>query len=268
MSNDFLRTRVVVITGSSRGIGREIARVFLESGARVVINGRDPASVAETAAGFEKQGFEVLAVHGDVSRIGDCTELVTRTLAAWGRIDILINNAGGGFRGAFDQTPPEVFRKVVESNLMSAAFMTRAAIEEIKKNKGSVVFISSLSGIRGLPLNAPYCVAKMGLTALAQTLRIELAGTGVHIGVAMVGLTDFDEQKRVVAADGSLMQISRNSHHTREQVAKIVLKMVRKRTFVKVLTPLGKVTAVLNRFCPALVEFIVMRSSRSGKYNQ
>lgn len=263
-----LKSKVALVTGSSKGIGKAIALELLKAGAKVVINGRDAAAVNATTEEFLQIGYPVLAIPADVSSIAGCRELVRKTVEGFGRIDLLINNAGGGFRGAFEDTSSDVFRQVVDSNLMSAAYLTRAAIGEIKKNKGSIVFISSLSGLRGMPINAPYSVAKMGLTALAQALKLELAGTGVHIGIVMVGFTDFDENKRVVTADGSLIPIRRKSHHTREQVAKIVLKVIRKRRFMVILTPLGKAMAILQRICPALVEWIIRKSSQSQDYNK
>ncbi len=263
-----MKDKVAIITGSSKGIGKVIAFEFLKAGCKVVINGRDDHFVNATSEHFATIGYSVLPAPADVTKADECAALVRITLKQFGKLDILINNAGGGFRGPFDKTLPEVFKQVVDLNLMSAVYMTHAAIEEIKKAKGSIVFISSLSGIRGLPLNSPYCVAKMGLTALAQSLRLELSGTGVHVGIVMVGLTDYDENKRIVAADGSLVPIRRRSHQSREQVAKIVLKMVSRRKYYKVLTPLGIVTNIFQKISPSLVEWIIGRSSKTGDYNK
>jgi NAD(P)-dependent dehydrogenase (short-subunit alcohol dehydrogenase family) len=263
-----LSGKVAVVTGSSQGIGKAIALELLRAGANVVLNARNADKLEQTLAEFRGLGYSPLAVPGDVTDFSICRQLVQETVSHFGRLDILVNNAGGGFRGAFSDTPPEVFKKVVDSNLMNAVYCTRAALEEIVRAGGSIIFISSLSGIRGLPLNGPYCVAKMGLTALAQTLRLELRPKGVHIGLVMVGLTDFDDDKRVVSADGSLIQIRRGAHQTREQVARIVLKTIARRKFQVVLTPLGKVNAIAQRISPALVEWIINRSGRTAAYNQ
>jgi short-subunit dehydrogenase len=146
---------------------------------------------------------------------------------------------------------------------MTAVYCTHAALPEIKKTKGSIVFISSLAAIRGLPSNGPYSVAKMGLTAFAETLRLELYNTGVHIGILNVGFTDYDEKKRVINADGTLVPISRRSHHTREQVADIILHAVRKRKRIVYLTLPGKLLVFLNRFFPKLLEWILARTTKS-----
>ncbi|MCF1751217.1 SDR family oxidoreductase [Mariniradius sediminis] len=259
--------KVVLITGSSRGIGKVTALRFLKAGAKVVLNGRSFESLNETQMEFRQLGFDPLASVGDVNDPEFCNALVQRTVSHFGRLDILINNAGGGFRGRVDETSPRIFQEVVNANLMSAGYCTHAALPEIKKTKGSIVFISSLAGIRGLPNNGPYCVAKMGLTAFAETLRLELNNTGVHIGILYVGFTDYDEKKRIINADGTLVPISRRSHHTREQVAEIILQTIRKRKRIVYLTLPGKLLVFLNRFFPGLLEWILARSTKSKFMN-
>jgi len=266
MSSSF-HGKVVVITGSSKGIGKATALEFLKAGASVVMNGRDPKKLHKTVNEFKGMGFDPLEVPGDMSSYHDCEELVRKTLQHFGCIDILVNNAGGGFRGKIEKTAPDVFKKVLNSNLMTAIYSTRAALESLKRSKGSVIFVSSLAGIRGLPENGPYCVAKMGLTALAQTLKLELHGTGVHVGIIMVGLTDYDQDKQVISADGSLMAIRRKSDQTREQVAKKILLLARNRKFLMVLTTLGKLNMLFQKISPSLVEWTIRQSSRTEKYN-
>lgn len=260
--------KVVIVTGSSQGIGKATALEFLKEGSNVVLNGRNPEKLDKTMKEFTSLGYNPLAVPGDLSNAEACKGLIASALEHFGRIDILVNNAGGGFRGRMDETSSEVVKSVIDSNLMSAIFCTEAAISEIKKNRGSIVFISSLSGIRGMPKNGPYCIAKMGLTALAQTMRLELSGTGVHIGIIYVGWTDFDENKRVTNADGSLIPITRKSKQTREQVAKIILRTIRRRKFKVILTFPGKALAFFDKICPPLIDWVMKRSEKTQKYNK
>ncbi len=262
-----LAGKVAVITGSDRGIGKATALEFLKAGAQVTINGLTTESVEKTAAEFRELGFEVFHVVGDISKYPYYEDLIQKTKAHYGKVDILINNAGMGFRGLLENTSHQVFDAVIDSNLKSAVHCTLAALEEIKRNKGSIVFISSLSGIRGIPYSGPYCVAKMGLTALAETLRMELHGSGVHIGLLYVGITDYDADKRVIAADGAMIPITRGHHHTREQVARIVLNCVRRRRFKLVLTWLGKLQAFFQRTSPAVLKWVLLRANHSGLYH-
>ena len=263
-----IRNKVVVITGSSKGIGKAIALEFSKAGAQVILNGRNPEKLHRTVLEFNELGYEPLEIQGDMSNYCECEKLMHSTLKHYGRIDILINNAGGGFRGKIEDTAPNVFKKVLDSNLMTAIYATRAALNILKKSKGSIIFVSSLAGIRGLPENGPYCIAKMGLTALAQTLKLELCETGVHVGIAMVGLTDYDKDKQVISADGSMIPIRRKSDQTREQVAQKILDMAKKRKYLVILTFLGKLNYLLQRISPHTVSWIIRKSSKSNKYNK
>lgn len=265
-SSGFFSGKVVVVTGSSRGIGKATALAFLQAGARVVLNGRNAEALASALADFRLQGYEAYSVACDVSCYEGCETLIRESLACYGRVDILVNNAGIGFRGEIAQSLPEVVKTVIDSNLMSAIYCSQAALPEIKKNKGSILYISSVNGIRGFPGLGPYCISKMGLTALAESLRVELHGTGVHIGLLMLGLTEYDAHKRVMQADGSMEPISRRYHQSLEQVAELILRCARRRQRRVVLSMPGKILAFAQWLSPSWVEWILIRSRSLGFY--
>jgi NAD(P)-dependent dehydrogenase (short-subunit alcohol dehydrogenase family) len=266
MRFSFFKDKVVLVTGSSKGIGRATAARLLAAGAMVVINGRNEEQLKQTAHDLGAGGHQVLAIAGDVSDASFCQAMMAQVVHHFGRLDILINNAGGGFRGRLEDTSPLVIRQVIDANLMSALYCTQAALPLIKASGGSIILVSSLSAIRGLPNNGPYCVAKMGLTALADTLRVELHGTGVHVGLLLVGITDYDDQKRVLDAQGNLIPIARNSHHTRDQVAALILKSVVCRQKLVTFTLLGKIQAFFHRFFPGLLEWVLIRTANADLY--
>lgn len=259
--------KIIIITGSSKGIGKATALEFLKVGANVVINGRDPVVLRKTANEFEQLGFSPFEIVGDMSDFKDCQYLVQKTIEHFGKIDVLVNNAGGGFRGKIENTAPETMKKVIDSNLMTAIYCTQAALKYIKLSKGSLIFISSIAGIRGLPNNGPYCIAKMGLNAFAQTLKLELNRTGVHIGILLVGLTDYDLDKKVISDDGSLISINRKSHQTKEQVSKKIMFLIKKRKSYLILTKLGKMNAFFQKISPSFVEWIILHSNQTDGFN-
>ena len=169
----FFQDKVIIITGSSMGIGKTMARMMAEAGAQIVLNGRNKQRLNDTQQSFREQGFEMLAVSGDVSKVEDCQQLIEATLKAHGRIDALINNAGISTEGTVMELDPEVFRKVMEVNVLGSVYPTQAALSHLRQSKGSVIFIGSVAGIRGLPRYAPYSASKMALTALAESLKLK-----------------------------------------------------------------------------------------------
>ncbi len=251
----------ILITGSSRGIGRETARLFLARGYSVVINGRDPRKLAETLSSLDDGRGRLLAVAGDMTSEADAAALVSRTAEAFGRLDILINNAGLSMRGSFQDTTAAVFRTMFEANLISAATATRAALPSLRQSKGSVVFVSSLAGVRGFPGIAAYSAAKMGLTAFADALRVELHGQGVAVGIVYVGFTENDPDKTVYRADGSRETISRSFSSTQAHVASALFRAAVGRQKRVYLTLYGPLLRFAQRFAPSLVEWALRRSA-------
>lgn len=256
------QTPVVLITGSSKGIGRETARLFLSKGYAVVINGRNTSKLSETYGELDDNGGKLLAVAGDVTSEKDADNLVRKALERFGRLDVLINNAGISMRGRFEETTGEVFRAMFETNLVGSAVVSRAALPALRESGGSLLFISSLAGLRGFPGIAAYSAAKMGLTAYADALRVELAGTGVHVGIVYVGFTENDPDKTVYRGDGSQEAITRSSQSSQKDVAQAIFRVVRGRKKVVYLTLFGPLLRFAQRYLPRLVEFALRRSAK------
>ena len=151
MRSDYFKNKVSIITGSSQGIGKAIAVELIKSGASVVINGRNEQTLARTVAELKEMGGKVISFCGDISKPAEAKRLVEAALDEFGQLDFLINNAGISMRGETAELNPEVFNAVFETNVFGATNMTIAALPHIKKVNGSIVFISSVAGIRGLP---------------------------------------------------------------------------------------------------------------------
>lgn len=267
MKGKSYRNKVVIITGSSKGIGRTTAMAFLKKGARVVINGRTKSKLMATKELFRRKGYDVLAVSGDVTDYAFCKQLIDKTKKEYGKVDYLINNAGLPMRGRFEDITPEVILQVTNSNLLSSLYCTKAALDELKQTKGSIIFISSIAGIRGVPHASIYSAAKMGLTGLAESLRIELHKSRVHVGALYVGLTKNDSDKEIIGKDGNSIQVKGGSHHQQEDVARAIMKMIENRTAYKTLTYLGKFTRAMNWLFPGIVHEILVKTQNSSKYN-
>jgi short-subunit dehydrogenase len=265
MNSCKFKGKVAVITGSSRGIGKAIALELAKHGASVVLNGRDKSRLTETEAEIRQFYPDILSVCCDVSTNAGGKLLINEAMKAFGRIDILINNVGVSMRGNVSALNPDVFRATFESNYMSAVCPTIPALEQLRLTKGSLVFISSLAGIRGLPFISAYCSSKMALRALAESIRIEESDNGIHVGLVYVGITVNDEGKEAVAADGSKILLEPRSGsgvQSKESVADAVLKNILKRKFISVLTFVGKLNYFMQPIVPQIVERIIIKNIR------
>ncbi len=145
---------VVVITGASSGIGQALAFAFGRTGAAIVFCGRKAHALQSTADALTAAGITNLPIVADVSVEADMQRLADETVARFGRIDILINNAGISMRSMFVDADPEVLRKVMDINYMGTVYATRYALPHILKTKGSIVGISSIAGYKGLPVRS------------------------------------------------------------------------------------------------------------------
>ncbi|MCC3157513.1 SDR family oxidoreductase [Hymenobacter sp. 15J16-1T3B] len=260
-----LAGRVALVTGSESGIGRETARVLGELGAAVVLNGRCPERLARTQALLRGEGLRVTGCVADVTDYAACERLVAATLATFGRLDILITNASISQRAYFADMQPEVFRRVLDSNVYGSVFPLKAALPHLVASRGSVTFISSISALNGMPSGSAYCAGKAALANLAHTLRLELAETGVHVGVVHIGFTQNDPDKRVLDAQGQPVPIAHRPprwQKTQAEVARIIVRHVQQRRQRTVISALGRLIVLVHTLLPGLGDWVVRRSLR------
>ena len=261
--------KVVLITGSSIGIGRKMAALLLKRGASVALNARNADRLNETLQEFQQQGYDSLfAAPGDVSSISDCARVVDTVHAHFGKLDVVINNAGVSAEGDVADLSPEIFQKVTAVNYLGSIYITQKALPYLRASKGSLMFISSIAAIRGIPGHGVYSASKMALTAVAESLRTEEEGNGVHIGIAYVGFTENDPQKAIYDKDGTVIPQPSRDFIRQEPVAVVaerIIHMVEHRQFKKVFTLLGKLNAIVNRFLPGIAAFVLKRSYHKRK---
>jgi len=163
-------------------------------------------------------------------------------------------------RGLFEDTHLDLFHKIMDINFGGAVNMTKFALPSLIESRGSVVFISSLSGLKGIPGIAPYCTAKMALTGFSESLRAEVSRHQVHVGILYVGFTENDGDKTIYSATGERIPLRRpKNNDTQQGVAKSVLKSVQKRKSIMYLTALGKVTKILYQFFPRLSSYFLRK---------
>lgn len=263
MNNLIFQGKVAIITGSSRGIGKAIAIKLAEKGASIVLNGRNHSRLNDTENEIRKIQPEIISVCCDVSTIQGGQYLIDEAIKKFGRIDMLVNNVGVSMRGKLADINPEVYKTILDSNVLSVVFPSIPAIRHLRETKGSIIFISSLAGIRGLPGMSAYCSAKMALRALAESIRIEEAKHQLHVGLIYVGYTEIDDGKETISPDGTktiLEPRKGRGAQTKEFVAKAVIKNIRNRKFLTILTAIGKINFFLQPRFPMLVERILLKN--------
>lgn len=264
MAVSFLH-KVVIITGSGSGIGKATAIEFCKQGANVMLNGRNEKKLKDTTQELRSFGYSVDYFVADVTDYTACLDLVAYTIKTFGTIHVLVTNAGISMNARFDKMDPILFRSVIDSNIYGATSPLFAALDVLKQTKGSVVFISSAAGFYGMPTASAYCVGKMALTALSQSLRVELNKFGVHIGILYVGFTENDAEKKLLSADGTWKDVPKRPRIFQQKqrcVARSIIKLVKQRRKQKTLSLAGKTLSVLSRLFPSLIGTIAILSQR------
>jgi meso-butanediol dehydrogenase/(S,S)-butanediol dehydrogenase/diacetyl reductase len=207
------KDKVIIVTGAGSGIGAGTARRFLQEGAFVVLNGRRKEKLHETAKGFV--AAQSLVHPGDVSDEEYVKRLVADTITKFGRLDVLVNNAATASFGPFAQVTTEQWRKVMGTDLDAVYFATREALPHLLKTRGSIVNLSSVSGLGGDWGLSAYNAAKGAITNFTRALALEYGSRGVRINAVAPSLTsteataDLEKSKAVMTAFTDRLPIGR-----------------------------------------------------------
>jgi short-subunit dehydrogenase len=181
-----LHGRVAAITGASSGIGLAAAQHIARSGVAVVLGARRADRLSAAADAIRREGGRVETVVMDVTSEEDVTRMVARAQSAFGGLDIMICNAGFGYYGTVEETPPDVMRRMMDVNFMGTFLGARAALPIFRRQgRGHLVIVSSIVGRRGIARMSGYSATKAAQVGFAEALRAEFAGTGIHVSVVL-----------------------------------------------------------------------------------
>lgn len=169
--------KIVVITGASSGIGKALSENALSRGAKVAVCARNVEKLQQL---FENTQ-NVLCIKTDVSNEDECKKFIEEVVRRWGGIDMLINNAGISMRALFEDVSLTVIRELMDINFWGTVYCTKYALPYIRKNKGTIIGVSSIAGYRGLPARTGYSASKFAMQGFLEALRTELLNTGVHV---------------------------------------------------------------------------------------
>ena len=252
-----LRDNVAVVTGASSGIGLALAREFARLGVRVVLAARSEEKLKFAVSEIIEAGGEAMYVVADVVNEEDCKNLINQTVEHFGGVDILICNAGLSMRAIFDDVDLSVLHRLMEVNFWGAVNCTKYALPYLQKSQGSLVGVSSVAGIHGLPARTGYSASKYALTGFLDTIRVENLKKGLHVMVACPGFTASNVRFSALTADGSAQgETPRNEAKmmSSEQVAQIIIRGVQKRKRLLLMESEGMATHFIKKISPRLLD--------------
>jgi dehydrogenase/reductase SDR family member 7B len=257
-----MKDKVVIITGASGGIGKALAEKFAAEGSKVVISARNSENLLSLEKKLEAAGAQVLVVNADVSAEEDCRRLIIMAVERFGRIDVLINNAGISMRALLIDASLDVLRKVMGVNFWGTVYCTKYALPYLLETNGSVTGISSIAGKKGLPGRTGYSASKFAMEGFLETVRMENLKKGLHVLIACPGFTASNIRNTALSKDGREQGESPRDEKKMmqpEEVAAHIYHAIKNRRRDLVLTSEGKLTVFLNKFFPAFMDRMVYK---------
>jgi len=260
--------RAVLLTGASAGIGRELALQLASPGMRLALAARDAAQLSAVAELCRRRGSETLIVPTDVGVESDCQRLVERTAAAFGGIDMLLLNAGQDMWARLDEIrDASIFERLMRVNYLGPAWLTRLALPYLKASRGQIVVVSSLAGLTGVPTRTGYAASKHALHGFFDSLRIELAGSGVSITLACPDFVRSEIHRRALGPDGKPLGESPMQERrimSAAVCAARILDAAGRRKRMAVLSLRGRLGRYARLVAPGLIDWIARRSVARG----
>ena len=266
---DTFTGKTILITGASEGIGRALALTLAPEKPRLALNARNEARLAEAARECAARGAEVLALPGDVARQEDCVQLVAGTVGRFGGLDALVNNAGTTMWSRFDQISDlSVFARLLAVNYLGAVYTTAAALPHLKATRGLIVAVASLAGITGVPERTAYAASKHAMVGFFESLRIELAGSGVDVTIVAPDFVVSELHRRAIGPDGApLGKTPMQEAHIMpaEECARLIAGAMRRRQRLLITSTRGQFGRFARLIVPQLVDSVAARAIRKRR---
>ena len=261
--------KTVLITGASEGIGRALALALAAEGAQLALNARNEVRLAGAVGECAARGAEALALPADVSRQEDCAAMVARAVTHFGKLDMLVNNAGLTMWSRFDALSDlSVFARLLATNYLGAVYATAAALPTLKAPGGLIVAVASVAGLTGVPERTGYAASKHAMVGFFDSLRIELAGSGVDVTIVAPDFVVSEIHRRAVGPDGRPLGISpmRESHiMSADECARLMVGAMRRRDRLLITSARGRLGRWARLIAPAVVDSVAARAIRERR---
>jgi short-subunit dehydrogenase len=269
MAASIFKDKVVVITGASSGIGRELAYQLADQRAWLSLAARNGERLATVAKECQARGGKAIAIVTDVSEQAQCAQLIQRTVENYGRIDMLVNNAGISMWADFeDVSDIRFYEQIMQVNYLGSVYCTYYALPFLKKTKGQIIGISSLAGKNGIPKRTGYAASKHAMVGFFDTLRIEIAEYGISVTMIFPEFVATEIRKRALGADGKPIgksSVKESEVMSAGRCAQLIIQAATKRKRELVMTWRGKVGMWVKLIAPGLVDNIAKKAINEGR---
>ena len=248
----------IVLTGASSGIGWYLATQLIGAGASVIVDGRREERLRDLRLSVGNCR-RLIAVPGDLCSPDHRRILIATAIEQFGGLDLLINNAGIGAIGAFEQASPDRLRQILEVDFFAAAELTRLAIPQLKKgNEPAICNVNSVLGYRGVPGKSEYCAAKFAMRGWTESLRLELRPFGVDVLAVSPSTTRSEFFSSLIQSDKNAKSPSLGAQSS-EKVARSIISAIKRRRLDSILSPGGKALVWLSQLLPRVTDNLLLR---------
>ena len=254
---------VIVITGASSGIGKALAYLLAPQSPQLVLVARDGYRLEEVAKYCETLGASTLVVPTDVSNPQACLEMIESTISKFSKIDVLVNNAGMSMWSTVEDVQDvSRFKQVMDVNFLGSVYCTKFALPFLKHTQGRIVAISSVASLTGVPSHAVYCASKHAMNGFFESLRIELAGTGVSVTTVAPDFVQSEIHQRSLGSDGKplgrLLQ-DHGKYLSAEACADLIVKAMARRKRLVVTSARGKLGRWVKLCFPQVIDWMARK---------
>ena len=256
----FLSNKVIIITGASEGIGRALALALSSYTPKLALAARNSERLNDVAQACQKAGAQTLVIPPDVTQTDNCRRLIEETVAQFGQIDVLINNAGGTMWATLEEVQDlSIFERLMQVNYLGSVYCTKFALPHLIQAKGQIVALSSVAGLTGVPTRTGYAASKFAMIGFFESLRIELDGTGVDVTIIAPDFVQSKIHERALGGNGQSLGTNRlegKNILSAESCAAMIIKAMKTRQRLVITSLRGKLGRWVRLFAPRLIDRI------------
>jgi len=263
------KDKVIIVTGASEGIGRALCLALAPQAPLLVLAARNQARLNDLQTEVEALGAKALVVSTDVTDEGACRDLIAKTVDQWGRIDVLVNNAGMTMWTTMEAMADlSIFERLMRLNYFGSVYCTYHALAHLKATRGRIVAVSSIAGITGIPTRTAYAASKHAMFGFFDSLRIELLDSGVTVTMAAPDFVLSQMHTRALGPDGQPLgqsPLKTDKIMTARECAAMIVPAMEKRQRLLLTSTRGKLFCWFKGLTPGLLDAVAAKAISQKK---